>query len=791
MIRNYLKIAWRNLVRNKAFAAINIAGLAVGMAFSILILAWALNELSYDRFHPEAEQIFRLTCVAGGGDFRAAVSPAGMAEGLREELPEIVATLRLSDPITAQFEAGDRIFEETNVFYADASFFDFFAFPLLLGDTDNVLVRPDELLLTEATALKYFGSAEHAMGKTLTIDNSELFTVAGVLKDIPDNTHLQFDILLPMTKYATVHPDLINKVWDSFNFYTYLKIDRQTAADKVKRAKTLAAIDRAYTRRSPETGIVFNLQPLTDIHLRSNLQIDLPGRGNIAYVRSFIIIAIFILLVACINFMNLSTARSSKRAKEVGLRKVIGAGRKQLIGQFLGESLLISCLSLLMAIGLTILLLPIFSRVAGTDLQLQLLSPGLWLSLLGLALVTGLVSGSYPALFLSGFKPAATLKGPLKLGRAQHWLRNGLVVLQFMVSVLLLIGTGVVYIQLDYIRNKNLGFDKENLLYMPLKGELRGKQDALRARLEAQAATSSYTMVSDLPDNLITGDVDAKWEGKDPDNRTVIPSIRVDKNFLSVFGVELLVGRNFFDESGADSTSFIINERAMHLMGMELQDIEGEKLHFAGVDGTVIGVVSDFNFKPLQYTIEPLVLKYGKNGNLAVIRAAPGTTELLLDGLQSINNDLNPGYTFSFGFVDQDLANSYKGEIQMGSVSILFALLAIFISCLGLYGLSAFITEQRVKEIGIRKVLGSGLIELLQLLSFDFLKPILLAFAIASPISWLAMEYWLQDFAYRISIPWWVFLETGLLVLSVALLTIGYKTLKAANTDPVKSLRTE
>ncbi len=791
MLTSYFKIAWRNLKRNRGYALINIAGLAVGMAFSILILVWAMNELSYDRFHPGAEQIFRLTCVAGGGDFRAAVSPAGMAEGLREELPEIEATLRLSDPITAQFGAGDRIFEETNVFYADASFFDFFAFPLLLGDTDNVLVRPDELLLTEATAIKYFGSAENAMGKALKMDNSELLTVAGVLKDIPENTHLQFDILLPMTKYATVHPDLINKVWDSFNFYTYLKIDKRTATDKVKLAKTLAAIDRAYTRRSPDTGIVFNLQPLTDIHLRSNLQIDLPGRGNIFYVRSFIIIAIFILLVACINFMNLSTARSSKRAREVGLRKVIGAGRKQLIAQFLGESLLISCFSLVLAIGLAFLLLPLFSEISGTDLQLSLLSPWLWLFLLGLAAFTGLVSGSYPAIFLSGFKPARVLKGPLNLGAAQHWLRNGLVVLQFTVSVLLLIGTAVVYTQLDYIRHKNLGFNKENLLYMPLKGEIRNKQDALRTRLAAQAATARFTMVSDLPDNLITGDVDVQWEGKDPDLRTIVPSIWVDENFISVFGVELLAGRGFSGDSGADSTSFIINEKAMQLMGRDLGNIVGESLEFSGVKGSVIGVVRDFNFKPLQYAIEPLVLEYRRNGNLVVLRTAAGATEAALNGLETVHNELNPGYTFGYGFVDQDLDNSYRGEAQMGSVCTLFALLAIFISCLGLYGLSAFITEQRVKEIGIRKVLGSGLFELLRMLSFDFLKPILLALVIASPLAWLAMELWLQDFAYRAGIHWGIFIETGLLVLTVALLTIGYRTVKAANANPVKSLRTE
>jgi ABC-type antimicrobial peptide transport system permease subunit len=791
MIRNYFKIAWRNLVRNKVFSAINIAGLAVGMAFSILILVWALNELSYDRFHPGAQQIFRLTCVAGDGDFLAAVSPAGMAEGLQHEVPGIEATLRISDPITAQFAVGDEIFEESEVFYADPSFFDFFAFPLSFGNKDRLLIKPDELLLTEATAIKYFGSAENAMGRTVKMDNSEVFTVAAVLRDIPSNSHLQFDILLPMTKYAKVHPDLINKVWDSFNFYTYLKLDKQIAADEGRMKETISAIDKAYSQRAPDTGIAFNLQPLPDIHLGSELQIDLPGRGNIAYVRIFLAVAVFILFVACINFMNLSTARATKRAREVGLRKVIGAGRKQLIIQFLGESLLISCLSLLLAVGLAFMLMPVFNSIAGKELQLRLLRPVMWGALIGLAICTGLVSGSYPAVFLSGFRPAIVLKGPLKLGASQHWFRNGLVVLQFTVSILLLIGTGVVYKQLEYMREKDLGYNKENLIYMKVNEELFGKQDALRARLSTDPATANFTVISYLPDNLFTGDVDADWEGKDPALKAVVHNMRVDEHFLSVFGMELLAGRGFSGESASENTHFIINEKTMRLMGKDLENILGQRLYYSGTEGSVIGVVRDFNYKPLQYHVEPLVLRYDKYGNYAVIRAASGTYENVIHRMENIHESLAPGYLFRYGFIDQELNNSYEGEARMSRVFTLFSMLAIFISCMGLYGLSAFIAEQRVKEIGIRKVLGSGLFSLLQLLSQDFMKPILLALAIACPLSWFAMDSWLKDFAYRTSIPWWVFLQSGLLVIAVAMATISYRTLKAANADPVKSLRTE
>ena len=788
MIKNYFKIAFRNLQRHKAYSLLNISGLAIGMACSILILLWVQNELSYDRFHANANQIYRLTCNAE--DFKAAVSPAGVAAGLQIEMPEIKATVRISKLLTPLFEVGNRKFEEKWVFYADSNFLQMFSFPLLKGNPNTALQQPDGILITEDMAKKYFGN-EDPMGKTIKKDNSTNLIVTGVLANSPSNSHLKFDFILPMSSIEATDDDLKNKVWGNFNYYTYLQLDKNFDPSTANLSKLTARIKEIYKPHNPDMKVDFHLQPLTSIHLHSDMQIDLPGQGNIQYVNIFFIVAFFILAVACINFMNLATARSSRRAKEVGLRKVVGAGRGQLIVQFLGESLIISFLSLLIAIGIVYLLLPAFDHLAEKNLAFNLLNGKLLLILIGIALITGLLSGSYPALFLSGFKPITVLKGKLKLGGGNLLFRNGLVVTQFVVSIILLVGTAVVYRQLNFIKNKNLGFDKSNLLYMHMTGDMWNKQQALKDALQQNPYTSYFSITSDLPTNLTTGTIGVQWEGKDPKSQVVILSMDVDENFINVFQMKMLAGRSFSSSFKGDSSNYVVNETGLKVMGMNVSNAVGKSISFGGTKGTIIGVVKDFNFKPLQYAIDPLVLRLNKYGGYVMLRTRPGNTEATINALGKISHDLNPAYPFNYNFLDNDLDNLYKGEQQMGSIFNFFAILAIFISCLGLYGLSAFMAEQRTKEIGVRKVLGASVFSIVYLLTGKFVRLIVIAMALAIPVSWWAIDNWLKGFAYRINISWIIFLVACITALLIALLTVSYESIKAAMANPVKSLRSE
>ncbi len=786
MFRHNFKIARRNLVKNKSYSLLNILGLAIGMACSILILLWVQHELSYDRFHTNANYIYRLSC--NGGDFRTAVSPAGLAGGLQRELPEVTSTVRLTHQYSALFEVDNRKFQEKRVFYADSNFLDMFTFPLVAGNTSTALDRSDGIVITEETARKYFGD-EMALGKMIRMNNSLNFTITGVVDNIPSNSHLQFDIILPMSHLGKTDRNLINETWDNFNFYTYIQLSENILDADSKRAGLLEKISRIYKAHESELDISFNLQPLADIHLHSNLQIDVAGHGNVQYVNIFFGVSLLILVVACINFMNLATARSVPRAKEVGLRKVVGARRNQLIGQFLSESLIISFLSLGIAVLIVYMMLPAFNEISGKQLVITFLDEKLLLWLITIALITGFLSGSYPALFLSGFKPVNMMKAKMKFGGSNLFFRNSLVVTQFAVSMLLLVGTIVIYNQLNYIKTKSLGFDKENLLYIPMTGELYSKREALETALQQNTLTSNYTIISDLPARLITGTINVQWKGKDPDDQTVIPSIDVDENFIDVFQVQVATGRGFSKAFATDESNYIINEKAMQIMGMTPDNVIGSQLTFDNSEGSIIGVVKDFNFKPLQYAIEPLVLRFNRRFRIVVVRTPANSTENAIAALEKIHHRLNPDYPFAYNFVDKDLENQYRGEQQMGTIFNLFALLAIFISCLGLYGLAAYTAEQRTREIGIRKVLGASTFSLVNFLSRDFLKLVALSLIIATPLSWHFMNQWLQDFAYRTEISWWMFAVAGMATLVLTILTVSYQVVSAALMNPVKSLR--
>ncbi|MBN9381968.1 MAG: ABC transporter permease [Chitinophagaceae bacterium] len=785
MLKNYLKIALRSLQRHKAYSFINIAGLAIGMASGILILLWVQHELSYDRWHEHAGQIYRLTSSAG--DFDAAVSPPGATGGFQSEIPVIKNTVRLDGPRTALFEAGEHKFEETRIFYADSTFLDIFSFPLVKGDVRTALRRPDGILITEEMAKKYFGK-EDPIGKVLRKSNNSNVVVTGVLANIPANSHLQFDFILPTSAEAGW---LSHNLWDNFSFYDYVQLDDHFDATPAALAVLNHQLDEIYKKHETNLKLKWRLQPLTDIHLRSHLQADLAGNGNILYVNIFFVVAIFIMIVACINFMNLATARSARRAREVGLRKVVGAVRRQLIGQFLGESILISFFALVVALLLVWMTLPLFNTLAGKQLSIHLWDGRLLLSLLGIAVVTGLISGSYPALFLSGFQPVKVLKGNLRTPGGNRLFRDGLVVMQFMVSIVLLVGTVVIFNQLQYIKSRNLGYEKEHLLYMEMRGAMWDKRQTLRDELARNPLTSHFTVISEIPANLTSGTVNIDWPGKDPKFQIVFPSMDVSEDFFDVFHMRLLSGRAFSPLFKADSNNYILNEKAVRIMGMTPAGAVGQQISFQQRKGTVIGVVQDFNFKPIQQAIEPLVIQLNKWGGTVVVRAKPGATEATISALGKISRELNPAYPFSFSFLDQELANQYKGEQQMGSIFNLFAVLAIFISCLGLYGLSAYMAEQRTKEIGVRKVLGASLFNILRLLSTDFTRLILIAAVIAIPLSWWAVDSWLQSFAYHIRVSWVIFALAPLAALLIAWVTVSYESIKAGVVNPAKSLRAE
>jgi len=788
MLVNYLKIAFRNLLRHKAFSFINILGLAIGMACSIFILLWVRDELSYDKFNEKADFIYRLT--ASAGDFKAAVSPAAVAAGLKSQMPVIKNAVRISKPNSTFFEVGNNKFQEKRLIYADSNFFQLFDFPLLRGDQKTILQNPDAILITADMARRYFGDKD-PIGRIIRKDNQDNFKVAGVLANIPSNSHIQFDFIIPMSAIEKTNWDLKKETWDSFNFYTYFLLDKNKDLSPRGLSLICAEIDRIYKTHVTELKIDFHLQPLRSIHLTPGLQIDQPGIGNIQYVNIFFIVAIFILAVACINFMNLATARSARRAKEVGLRKVVGAGRFQIMGQFLGESIFISLLSFVIAIVLVWALLPAFNGLADKNVSFKNLDFKFISGLFGLALATGLISGIYPSVYLSGFKPVSVLKGKLKSLGGNLIFRNTLVITQFIVSIVLLVGTVVVYKQLQFINSMNLGFEKRNLVFVPMTGELWNKLDAIKSELQKNPLTNDFSFVSDLPTNLETGNVNIIWEGKDPKSQVVFPSMDVDENFMNVFQMKVLNGRSFSNSFKGDSANYVINEKAVHTMGMTVKNAVGKPLSFNDSKGIIIGVVKDFNFKPIQQPIEPLILRQNKWGGYIFVRTIPGSTESTIKAMEKICQQLNPAYPFDYSFLDQDLASQYKSEQKIGSLFNVFAILAIFISCLGLYGLSAFIAEQRTREIGVRKVLGASVFNIVYLLSTNFTGVILVAIIIAVPISWYAVHQWLQGFAYHVDIGWGIFALGSFTALFIAWCTVSYESVKSAVANPVTSLRSE
>ncbi|QMU26723.1 ABC transporter permease [Adhaeribacter radiodurans] len=793
MLRNYLKISVRNLLRHKAYTFINIIGLAVGMACCTLILLYVQDELSFDTHHQQAENIYRLTVeIENNGTLeKAPVTSPPIAPQLQADFPEVKKVVRLKNPSRSLIRHGEiRSYEEGGLF-ADSTLFAVFTFPLTAGNPKTALAEPNSIVLSQELAIKYFGNT-NPLGQVLELamDTIRQVKVTGVLAPVPGNSHIRPTFLLP---FHMVSNNRTN--WWGFAYYSYILVEVNFSVKNFE-AK-LPGFAKKYFPEPEGTPLALHVQPLRDVHFASEYGSHLDAPADIKNVYLFSALAVFIILLACINFMNLATARSQTRSKEVGVRKVIGASRKQLISQFLSESILLAFLSLLLALVLVQLSLPAFNALAGKLIQVNYFTNGgLVASLFALMLLVGLAAGLYPALFLSGYQPVQVLKGPLITSLKGAVLRKGLVVVQFTISIALIVGTVVVYSQMQYIQQKRLGFNKEQLLSIPLSGRVtQAKANNIKNSFLNVPGVISGTATTAIPGNRGWWQTDIKPTGES--KQSIIGHVfQSDFDYLKTMGMELAAGRDLSRNFATDTTkSVLLNEAAIKAFGWtSATEAIGKKIDFnnSGNLRSVVGVVKDFNFKTLRSKVEPAIFIIAREPvYYLVLRLQPQQVPATLAALSQKWNTHDNQHPFEFSFVDENLNNLYQSEMRFGKIVGVFSGLAIFIACLGLFGLASFTTEQRTKEIGIRKVLGASLANIVSLLSKDFLKLVLLANVLAWPLSWWAMQQWLQDFEYRTPISWWIFALTGALALFIALLTVSFQTVKAAIANPVKSLRSE
>lgn len=808
MFKNYFKTSLRSLWKNKGFSSINIAGLAIGISTCLLIILYVADELSFDKYNVKANKIYRVNNDVKFGDnqFDMAQAPPLLGPTIVRELPQVAQYTRFRYHSSLLIKKGDESVRETKVTWADSTLLDIFSFQLISGNPKTILNAPKTLLITESIAKKYFNRVDVA-GENLIIDDNVNYKITGVIKDIPKQSHFNYDFFVALSDDAETRDE---NAWLSENYNTYILLKDgvdtkrlETEMDKMVYRKVgpllQSALNISIDNFQKEGGYIHNrLVPLSDIHLRSNKLGEMGANGSMAYVYIFSAIAIFILLIACVNFMNLSTARSANRAREVGVRKVLGSLRKNLVSQFLVESLLVSFISLILAFGIAIALLPWFNNLSGKEISVWLLFQPLMLaSAILLITVVGLLAGSYPAFFLSGFQPIEVLKGKLSAGFRGSWLRNGLVVFQFTISIFLIIGTMIIYRQLQYMRNKDIGFSKEQLLVINNTGTLKDQITAFKNELAGISGISDVTMTSYLP---VSGNrnSNAVFTSPSMDQKTavIMQTWVIDEKYLSTLGIKMVAGRNFSKDFPTDSSAVLLNEVAAKRIGES--GLMNKNLYRFGDGGIndvdklhVIGVIKNFNFNSLREMITPMALTFGKETGNITVRLAAKDIPNVLEQVKKKWQQMGSTEPFSYSFMNEQYNSQYEAEQRTGRIFISFAILAIFIACLGLFGLAAYAAEQRTKEIGIRKVLGASVGNITGMLSKDFVKLISIASVIAFPVAWWAMDKWLQDFAYRTSISWWIFVVAGTVAMLIGILTVSSQAIKAALANPVKSLRSE
>jgi putative ABC transport system permease protein len=807
MFKNYFKIAFRNLWRNKGFSAINIFGLAIGLAVCLLITLFVVDELSYDKYNLNADRIYRVHSdfKVNGSVFNDSESPAPMAATLTKEYPQIERATRLRSGGDILVKKGNETITEPHSFFADSNVFDVFTVPFIAGDPKTALVQPHSIVISEYIARKYFNST-NVIGKTLHLDNTDDYKITGVIKNMPHQSHIHFNILKAMSGW----PQSRSTEWTNVNFLTYVLARKgvtQSNIDSYLKQATKKYAEpelKTYIHSSvaelEEKGDHFKFVtlPLTKIHLYSIVTNEVEPSGNVQYVYIFIIIAVFILLIACINFMNLSTARSAGRAREVGVRKVLGSNRGTLIYQFLTESTLTSFIALIIALLIAVLLLPYFNQLSGKQITLDLLAT-VWLApcLFAVTIIIGLMAGLYPAFFMSAFQPIEVLKGKLASGFKGSLLRNCLVVFQFSTVIMLIVGTLVIYNQLSFIRNKKLGYNREQVLIIKNTASLYLHAKSFKEDVLKISGVQSGTMTSFLPTGTNNNtEVYGKDAANSPGQSAGLSTWYVDEDYIPTLGMQMAQGRNFSKENLTDSTAVIINETAANMLGF--RNALNKKL-FRGIGNgqlalNVIGVVKDFNSGSLRSKIEPLILRLGANRGSMEFRINTKNIPALISQIAALYHSADAnmaGQPFSYSFMDDDFNHVYESEQNTGKIFMSFAFFAILIACLGLFGLVTYAAEQRTKEIGIRKVLGASVANIVGMLSNDFLKLVAIAGVIAFPISSYAMNSWLQGFAFRTSISWWVFAAAALLAVVITIATVSFRAIKAALMNPVKSLKTE
>jgi putative ABC transport system permease protein len=808
MIRNYIKTAWRGFKSNRIFAFINVFGLAVGLTCCMLISAYLYNELNYDTYPANAKQIYRvgihLTQNASVTDFP--MVDVGVGPGIKAAFPQVLDYTRLLSDHPDYIKYGDKTFKEEKLALADPNFFQMFSIPLLEGDGRTALSQPNSIVISRAFEHKYFGD-EPGLNKLLA-STGKLYKVTGVIDKVPDNSHFHADAFISM---STEVPPSAPQTWSNVGFYTYLLLDKN--ADPKQLEAKLPQLVAKYV--VPETmhdmGVslaeaqkdvktfLFDLQPLTDIHLHSATKYEFEPNGDIHYIYIFGALAVFILVLACINFTNLATASAAKRSKEIGIRKVLGSEKNKLVWQFLTESIMLTCLAMLLALGLVYLLLPYFNVLAGKQITMGFFFSARAIAFeLGLTLFVGFIAGIYPAFFLSSFKILNVLKGN---GTAQisgkGGLRSSLIVFQFAISTALVVATFIVYQQLHFMQTTKLGYNKDQVLVLKETWSLKTNIEAFKQQLLQNRMVENATISSNVPGsgNMNGTEVYAK-DIADRGSRSEIQIgiFNIDDTYIPTLGMQLLKGRNFYpNNSPSDSSAIIINQAAVASLGWDPNSDPTGKviIRSGGKHYTVVGLVQDFHYTSVKQKIGPIMMLPHHNNGAIMLKINTADVRPLIADLKTQWDSYNTGIPFSYVFLDEQYAKLYTAEEHVGSIFTTFSVIAVIIACLGLFGLAAFMIRQRVKEIGIRKVLGASPVTITAMLSKEFIKLIVIASVISFPVTWYAMNKWLQDFAYRITIPWWVFIAAGGIALAVAILTISYQSIKAALANPVKSLRSE
>lgn len=785
MIKNYFRIAWRNLQRSRFFAALNIAGLAFGMAVCMFILCWVADEYSVDKFHTNGTNIYRLQVNADwGGIHTMTVTPVVLGDEVKNTFPEITADVKVRTLSTNMlFKTAGKTSIERELVYATPNFLEEFDYPLLAGDKHTALTQPNSIVLTAALAKKYYGNSD-PIGKIIKLDDGKSLQVTAVISNVPANSSLHFDFVLPFALTLQDDPWLLKA--GSYSVLNYMVVRPGTDIQQLT-----AKMQQNYKRLNPDQKNELWLQPFQDIYLHGKYDNGKVAGGRIEYVRLFFITALIVLAIACINFMNLSTAQASKRAREVGVRKSLGATRSSLIMQFTGEAILMATIAAIVAGMMVWLLMPVFNNFTGKQITFTLPVVGKYLlGLLAVTLVTGLLAGSYPAFVLSRFLPVKVLKGDVSSSGGASLLRKNLVVLQFVLSFIFIVGSVVIYSQMNYIYHRNLGVDRENIMYVELDKGFISNQSAIEEALIQLPQVKSFTYNNFLPLSINGMSADLSWEGKPDKLITSTAPLSVGYDYTKTMGISMKEGRDFSRDFGTDSGAYIINEAAARVMGMT--DPVGKEIGFWNGKGKIIGVVKDFHFSSLRENINPVVMMLQpKDNNYIMLRLARGDVAAEVAAIEKVFNRLNPDYPLDYHFLDETFDSMYQSETMLKKLAEVFAVVAVLISCLGLFGLSVFTAEQRRKEIGIRKILGASVLNVTTLLSRDFLWLVMIGILLATPVSWYMMNNWLSGFAYHVNLSAWIFIIAGMLAVLIALATVSFQSVKAALANPVQSLKSE